>query len=108
MHSPHHFQPVNSRDSLSALLPPDAGALEDFPVVERRIIWDQMLVAATGSADAAAYVFDAGGNRGEQGDFIQKLDGHKNRVYSATFHPTQVLFLFEAKMSFVSCVFCNI
>lgn len=49
-------------------------------------------MAATGSADAAAYVFDAGGNRGEQGDFIQKLDGHKNRVYSATFHPTQVRF----------------
>ena len=100
MHPLHHHRPVSSCDSLSALLPPDAGALEDFPVVERRIIWDQMLVAATGSADAAAYVFDAGGNRGEQGDFIQKLDGHKNRVYSAIFHPSQVLLLFEAIVSF--------
>jgi hypothetical protein len=73
------------------LLPLDAGGLEESPLVERRIIWDQMLVAATGSADSAAYVFDAGGNRGEQGDFIHKLDGHKNRVYSAIFHPTQVI-----------------
>lgn len=48
-------------------------------------------MAATGSADAAAYVYDAGGNKGEQGDFIHKLDGHKSRVYSAIFHPTQVI-----------------
>ena len=78
------------RDPFSALPPSDAGGLEESPVVERRMIWDQMLVAATGSADTAAYIFDAGGSRGEQGEFIQKLDGHKNRVYSAMFHPTQV------------------
>jgi hypothetical protein len=82
-------------DFISALPLPDAGALDDSAVVERRMIWDQMLVAATGSADCAAYIFDAGASRGEQGDFIQKLDGHKNRVYSAMFHPAQVCFVSE-------------
>ena len=54
-----------------------------------------MLVAAT---DSAAYIFDAGGSKGEQGDFIQQLDGHKNRVYSAIFHPTQVLFFILSRI----------
>jgi hypothetical protein len=87
-------------DPFSALPLPDTGDLEEVPLLERRISWDQMLVAATGSADAAAYIFDAGGNRGEQGDFIQKLDGHKNRVYSAIFHPSQVPASFESNQCF--------
>jgi COMPASS component SWD3 len=39
---------------------------------------------ATGSADSSAYLFDIGGSKGP---LIQKLEGHKDRVYAVHFHP---------------------
>ena len=104
---PPHVNVLSILDPFAALPPPDTGDLEEVPLFERRISWDQMLVAATGSADAAAYIFDAGGNRGEQGDFIQKLDGHKNRVYSAIFHPSQVITFFEPKLVLFCFALCR-
>lgn len=39
---------------------------------------------ATGSAEPYAYIFDIGNPKG---GLLQKLRGHQNRVYSASFHP---------------------
>lgn len=44
------------------------------------------LILASGSADGRVYVFDVGGRRG-RGGLLQTLDGHKDRVYAADFHP---------------------
>lgn len=41
---------------------------------------------ATGSADNNAYIYDVG--RGQEGGkFLQRLEGHTDRVYSVNFHP---------------------
>ncbi|CBN74243.1 conserved unknown protein [Ectocarpus siliculosus] len=48
--------------------------------------WQHSLVLATGSADGSIHVFDL--SKG-QGDEIQTLLGHRDRVYSADFHPTE-------------------
>ncbi|CAB1110403.1 unnamed protein product [Ectocarpus sp. CCAP 1310/34] len=48
--------------------------------------WQHSLVLATGSADGSIHVFDL--SKG-QGDEIQTLRGHRDRVYSTDFHPTE-------------------
>ncbi len=42
---------------------------------------------ATGSADNSAYVFDIG-TVGSSSPLLQKLEGHKDRVYAVHFHPS--------------------
>lgn len=46
----------------------------------------QSVLLATGSADHCAYVFDVGGPSGSA-RLLQRLEGHRDRVYSALFHP---------------------
>ena len=45
---------------------------------------DRTLLLATGSADANAYVFDV-----RDGELVQKLEGHTDRVYAVDFHPNE-------------------
>ena len=53
---------------------------------ERGGMWfDRSLLIATGSVDKACYIYDIGGPR--YGEVIQKLEGHTDRVYAASFHP---------------------
>jgi COMPASS component SWD3 len=40
---------------------------------------------ATGSADNSAYLFDIGYST--KGSLLQKLEGHKDRVYGVHWHP---------------------
>ena len=47
--------------------------------------FDRSLLIATGSVDKACYIYDIGGPR--YGEVIQKLEGHTDRVYAASFHP---------------------
>lgn len=68
--------------------------------------YEDMLLLATGSADNSAYLYSVGATggssargsqenqgvrdtRGWAAQPVQKLEGHNDRVYSATFHPTQ-------------------
>ncbi|CAN0569715.1 unnamed protein product [Ectocarpus sp. 12 AP-2014] len=52
--------------------------------------WQHSLVLATGSADGSIHVFDLSkGQVSQCGDEIQTLRGHRDRVYSADFHPTE-------------------
>jgi WD40 repeat protein len=44
------------------------------------------VLLATGSTDAHAYIYDVGGPRGTA-RLLQRLDGHRDRVYAAQFHP---------------------
>lgn len=44
------------------------------------------LILASGSADRRVYIFDIDGRHG-RGGLLQTLDGHKDRVYAADFHP---------------------
>lgn len=44
------------------------------------------LILASGSADGLVYVFDVG-TRLSRGALLQTLEGHKDRVYAADFHP---------------------
>lgn len=46
------------------------------------------LILASGSADGHVYVFDVGARSG-RGALLQTLEGHKDRVYTADFHPNQ-------------------
>jgi len=46
---------------------------------------DESLLLATGSADRCAYIFDVG----REGELVQKLEGHTDRVHSVNFHPTE-------------------
>jgi COMPASS component SWD3 len=44
------------------------------------------VLLATGSSDSFAYVFDVGGPAGTS-RLLQRLEGHRDRVYAAQFHP---------------------
>lgn len=46
------------------------------------------LILASGSADSNVYVFDVGGRSGT-GTLLQRLEGHKDRVYGVDFHPNE-------------------
>eukprot|EP00736_Rhodelphis_marinus_P013453 Rmarinus@m.16460 len=46
------------------------------------------LMLATGSADAKIYLFDVGGPE-NTGELVQRLEGHRDRVYAVDFHPTE-------------------
>lgn len=46
------------------------------------------LILASGSADSNVYVFDVGGRSGT-GKLLQRLEGHKDRVYGVDFHPNE-------------------
>lgn len=46
------------------------------------------LILASGSADGSVYIFDVGGRPGT-GSLLQTLEGHKDRVYAADFHPRE-------------------
>src|SRR4051812_6456247 len=53
-----------------------------------RLHADETVLLASGSADSSVYVYDVGGPSGS-GKLLQKLDGHKDRVYSVSFHPQE-------------------
>ncbi len=46
-------------------------------------------LVATGSGDEAAWVYALEGPGGV-GEPVQRLEGHRDRVYSAQFHPTRM------------------
>ncbi|CAM9552433.1 unnamed protein product [Choristocarpus tenellus] len=46
--------------------------------------WQHSLVLATGSADGNIHMFDLSKSQGEE---MQILRGHEDRVYSVDFHP---------------------
>ena len=48
------------------------------------------LLLATGSADGSVCVFDATGGEGSS-EMLQKLEGHRDQVYCANFHPFDLL-----------------
>lgn len=49
---------------------------------------EKSLILASGSADCNIYMFDVGGRTGT-GSLVQKLEGHRDRVYGVDFHPTE-------------------
>jgi len=47
--------------------------------------FDATMLAATGSTDGLAYVYDVGGGRND-GQLVQRLAGHRGRVHAVSFH----------------------
>ena len=45
---------------------------------------DNVALLASGSADPYVYIYDVASGR-----LLQRLEGHKDRVYAVAFHPTQ-------------------
>jgi len=50
---------------------------------------DRSLLVATGSVDKYCYIYDI--SNPAFGEFFQKLEGHADRVYCASFHPEKPL-----------------
>lgn len=53
----------------------------------RSSLKDGALLVATGSTDARVHIYDISGGAGT-GSLLQRLEGHTDRVYSTSFHPT--------------------
>lgn len=49
---------------------------------------EKSLILASGSADCNIYIFDVGGRSGT-GSLLQRLEGHRDRVYGVDFHPSE-------------------
>lgn len=77
-------EPVDANDA--GTLPPTSRPQDAAPGAVIGGAIQAALILASGSADGRVYVFDVGGRRG-RGGLLQTLDGHKDRVYAADFHP---------------------
>ena len=66
------------------------GTVEDQPDAGARDSILRCMLLATGSADGSVCVFDVAGGEGTS-EMLQKLEGHRDQVYCANFHPTDLL-----------------
>ena len=71
---------MNDDSSMTRLDDPAA----DLVGVRRERGPEHSILLATGSSDPYVYIYDVGG---PQGELVQRLPGHSDRVYSVCFHP---------------------